>query len=110
MSPLLRRAALLPAALFVLLLSASFVRAQEAPPAAKVAVVFLGGEQARTAIVDDSADGYFEKLVPHEMSAKTGKPITGDTLEAQRKECKARYLAACEEFTDEERQAVTDLL
>jgi hypothetical protein len=94
------------------LLTAQVLRADDAPPApaAKPPITFLSVDDARTAIVDDSADPYFNKLTAHEMSAKTGRPITGDTPQAQRTECKARYQAACEEFTEEERQALTTLL
>jgi hypothetical protein len=97
-------------ALIATLVSPRFTPAQDAPPAATAPVTFLTLERARAAVIDDSADPYFDKLTALEMSAKTGRPITGDTPEAQRAECKARYQAACEDFTDAERQALTTLL
>ncbi len=41
-----------------------------------------------------------------EMSAKTGKPITGDTPEARLAELRTRYAAAVQEFTPEEKQTL----
>jgi hypothetical protein len=108
--PQVSRRPILPLSLLVACFFASLLRAQDASQDAKVPVTFLALEQARDAIVDDSADPYFEKLTPHEMSAKTGKPITGDTPEAQRAECKSRYQTACEEFTADDRQALITLL
>lgn len=101
----------LPLTLFIAFCAQRTLPAQDVqPPVAKVPVTFLSLDEARAAIVDDSADPYFEKLTAHEMSAKTGQQLTGDTLDAQRKECKALYQAACEAFTDDERQVLTTLL
>ena len=65
----------------VLLLAAA-ARAQPATAPA-ISVTFLDPDAARAAIVDDSADPYFDKLTAAEMSAKTPEPITGDTREEQ---------------------------
>jgi hypothetical protein len=65
---------------------------------------FLEGAAGRAAIIDDSGDPYFSKLEEHEMSAKTGEPITGDTHDGKLAECKRRYQAAVIDFTDEEKQ------
>src|SRR5688500_10380690 len=66
-------------------------------------VTFLDKAAAAKAVVDDSAEPYFDKLQPAEMSAKTGKPITGDTLDAQRAEARRRYAAGTLDFNEAER-------
>jgi hypothetical protein len=77
-------------------------------PAAPLAgVEFLDGDAARAALIDDSIDPYFSRLEPHEMTAKTGSPITGDTREAQIAECKKRYQAAVVDFTEDEKQLLS---
>ncbi len=73
-------------------------------------VSFLDVPEAKGAIIDDSAEPYFDRLSPQEMSVKTGSPITGRTLEEQRAECRARYQAACDTFTDDEKALLTALL
>jgi hypothetical protein len=66
-------------------------------------VSFPAGDAARAAVVDDASDPYFGRLQPHEMEAKTGRPVEGKTLEAKREECRKRYMAAVREFTDAEK-------
>jgi hypothetical protein len=73
-------------------------------------VTFLDKAAAAKAIVDDGAEPYFDKLQTAEMSAKTGAPITGDTLDAQRAEARRRYAAAALDFTDRERDALAALV
>ena len=74
---------------------------------AEALITFLSKEEAQRAIVDDSAEPYFDKLLPHEMTAKTAEPITGETLDEQRKECRRRYQAGVLAFSDEERETLS---
>ena len=83
-----------------LLLVATSAAADSTP-----AVVFLDGNAARAAIVNDARDPYFETLQPIEMAAKTGAPVPG-TLEQQRAETRRRYQAAVRPFRPEEQQAL----
>ena len=79
-----------------------------APPATQPAdIEFLEGDAAKAAIVDDSLDPYFSRMEDHEMTAKTGAPIIGDTHDAKIAECKKRYQAAVADFTDDEKQVIT---
>lgn len=75
----------------------------DTPVAAKPQVEFLDLKAAKAAIVDESMEPYFKLLQPIEMTAKTAKPITGDTIEAMRDECRRRYEAAVQEFTPQEK-------
>ena len=76
------------------------------PEPIEASVQFLGGQNARDAIVDESMEPYFKRMQPMEMSAKTGSPMTGETLEQQRGECRRRYAAAVREFTEDEKDAL----
>ena len=96
--PRLRRARTLAAG--VLLWVATTVAADSTP-----AVLFLDGNAARAAIVNDARDPYFETLQSIEMAAKTGAPVPG-TLEQQRAETRRRYQAAVRPFRPEEQQAL----
>jgi hypothetical protein len=80
--------------------------AADAAPAAGPRTEFLREDDARRAIVDDSADGYFTRLTAVEVAAKTGKPVEADTPDGRVAEAKCRYAEAVREFTDEEREAV----
>lgn len=75
--------------------------------APKVSVTFLDLQAAKAAIVDDSAEPYFDKLQPLEMAAKTGSPVPGATLDEQRAECRRRYQAAVLEFSQKEKETLT---
>jgi hypothetical protein len=79
------------------------------PPAPPVgpSITFLTRDEARAAIVDESKYPYYSLLRPAEMSAKTGRAITGDTLDAKRNECRRRYQDSVRDFTDEEKAAVS---
>jgi hypothetical protein len=68
-------------------------------------VVFLDGNAARAAIVNDARDPYFARLQPLDMAAKTGSELTG-TPEQQRAETHRRYQAAVRPFRPEEQQAI----
>ena len=72
-----------------------------------VSITFLTAKQAKQAIVDDKLDPYFSRLQPMEMSAKTGRPITGKTLPEQRAECRRRYQAEVREFRNDEKETLT---
>jgi hypothetical protein len=85
----------------ILLLNASIAFCDSAP-VKLIPPEFLEGSAARAAIIDDSADPYFCRLEDHEMTAKTGEPITGKTHEAKLAECKLRYQAAVRDFTAED--------
>lgn len=65
-------------------------------------VVFLDAEEAVAVLSTDEALGYFGGLQALEMSAKTGRAITGEGLAGQRAECRRRYLEATLDFTAEE--------
>jgi hypothetical protein len=67
---------------------------------------FLDAAEAAEAIVEDAREPYFDRLQPLEMSAKTGKAITGETLAEQRAECRRRYAEATLDFTTDEIAAV----
>ncbi len=91
-------------AAFLLALAAAPVLLPPRQSAQKGPVVgFLDVQQGRRAITDDSDEPYFSLLRPHDMSAKTGRPITGATLDEQREECRRRYRDAVLEFTGDEK-------
>lgn len=70
--------------------------------AASPRIVFLDTARTVAALTAEEADGYFGELQPLEMSAKTGRGITGAGLAEQRAECRRRYVAAALDFTGEE--------
>jgi len=80
------------------LLAASATLAEEREPR----ITFLDAQQAAEAIVDDELEPYFSRLQPLEMSAKTGRAITGNGLDEQQEECRRRYSEATLDFTAEE--------
>jgi len=65
-------------------------------------IAFLDAEEAVAALSTEEAQGYFDRLQPLEMSAKTGRGITGEGPVEQRAECRRRYLEATLDFTSEE--------
>jgi hypothetical protein len=69
-------------------------------------IQFLGRDDARKAILDESKDPYFSRLQPMEMAAKTGSPVPGATLEQQREESRKRYVQAIDEFSPAEKDAL----
>jgi hypothetical protein len=69
-------------------------------------ITFLDIEEAKAEIINDSIDPYFSRLQPMEMSAKTGSPIEGRTIEEQRQQCRERYQAGVRQFTDEEKEVI----
>jgi hypothetical protein len=73
----------------------------------KTPVRFLSAKEAADAIVDESMEPYFSLLQPLEMHAKTGSPVPGANLAAQRDECRKRYREAVRDFTDHEKAALT---
>lgn len=75
----------------------------EAPAEREVVVRFPDLHHARAAMSEDDGDAYISTLRTAEMTAKTGAPITGDDLEAQREECRRRYAAGTLQFDDEEK-------
>lgn len=68
-------------------------------------VIFLSGDAARAAIVDDAREPYFAQLQPLEIAAKTGSEIQG-SLSAQRTEARKHYQAAVRSFTGAEQEAL----
>jgi len=76
------------------------VRADSTP-----SVIFLDGNAARSAIVNDARDGYFDKLESIEIAAKVGEALTGSLAE-QRREARRRYQQAVRPFRPEEKQAI----
>ena len=87
--------------LLLLLLTPSSLRA--APD-----VSFADLAAGRAAIVDDP--GYFDRLQPMEMEAKTGQPLPVATLARQRAECRCRYQAAVRPFGEDEKTAIRGLV
>jgi hypothetical protein len=79
-----------------------------APPAAAETSgpVFLTSADARKAIVDESAEPYFNRLQPMEMAAKTGQPVSGNTLAEQRAETRRRYRQGVLSFSAAEKRAL----
>ncbi len=75
-----------------------------------VTTAFLQGVAAKKAIIDDSLDPYFSKLQDHEMSAKTGETVTGDSREAKLTECKLLYQAAVLDFSDDDKATLVWLI
>lgn len=73
--------------------------------AAEPTVLFLSGDAARAAIVDDAREPYFARLQSLEIAAKTGSEISG-ALAVQRAEARKRYQAAVRNFTEAEQQAL----
>jgi hypothetical protein len=71
---------------------------------------FLDKAEAAEAILDDSMEPYFDKLLPLEMSAKTGVEITGSTLAEMREEFKRRYTTNVGEFTETEKEILTSYI
>jgi hypothetical protein len=72
----------------------------------EVSIKFLNIEEAKAEIINDSIDPYFSRLQPMEMSAKTGSPIEGRTIEEQRQQCRERYQAGVRQFSDEEKEII----
>lgn len=79
--------------------------AQDAPE-----ITFLAGEAARAAIVDESVEPYISLLCHHEMEVKSGVAIEGETLEAQQAFFAAHYADNVRDFTDEEKEAVANIV
>ena len=77
------------------------IASNESAPA--LSVTFLDIEAGQAAIMDKSLDSYFGQLQPMEMPAKTGSPITGETLAEQRAQCRKRYHDQVRQFTDDEK-------
>src|SRR5690348_15957545 len=78
------------------ILGAPGARAQVVVPATRpaVAVRFLSKAQGQLVIIDETSEPYFKLLQPMEMSAKTGFPIVGTTIEAEQDDCRRRYQQA----------------
>lgn len=68
-------------------------------------VVFLDGNAARAAIVNDARDPYFGKLQRIEIAAKVGEVLPG-SLSDQRLEARKRYQQAVRPFRPEEQEAI----
>jgi len=100
------RALLLALALVVGAVPAGPARCQdvaEAPAERDVVVRFPDLHDARAALSEDADEPYIALLRTAEMGAKTGAPITGDDLAAQREECRRRFAAGTLQFDDEEK-------
>lgn len=98
--------AILPAALW----GQASTQPASSQPVGRPVVRFLDLQAARGAIVDDSREPYFKLLQPLEMSAKTGSPITGETLEDMRAECRRRYQENVQEFSASEKEALENVV
>ena len=103
------RAILPTVALCAILLTPAFSPAADSPATRPAAPTFLGRAQGQLAIVDESDEPYFKLLQPLEMSAKTGRMITGRTIEAEQDECRRRYRDAVLDFTPAEMTAFDGL-
>lgn len=73
-------------------------------------ITFLAGDAARAAIVDESVEPYFSLLCLHEMQVKSGIAIEGETLEQQRAFFAEHYADCVRDFTDEEKEALTNTI
>jgi len=87
-------------AVFVLSWSAFIPQADATP-----SVIFLDGNAALAAIVNDAREPYFGKLQPVEMAAKTGAVLSGP-LDAQRAETRRRYQQGVRPFRPEEQEVI----
>lgn len=97
------RRLLLPA---LLLLALPFAALAEPAPAAQAPrIALLDVAAGREAIVDDSAEPYFERLQPAEIQAKTGVVSKGK-LAPLRKAARGRYANAVQAFTPEEQEVL----
>ena len=83
--------------------NASAVNPSSQPSAA---VHFLSADEARTAIVDDRSDPYFELLAASDMRAKAGRPLAGDTVAEQRESYKRLYQTTVRDFSDADKEMV----
>ena len=97
----MRRSAWIPLLLLPLLVAANPASGEEGP-----SITVLDEAAGRKAIVDETLEPYFKLLQPMEMAAKTGSPVPGETLEAQRDVCRKRYQDAVRAFTEEEKEAL----
>lgn len=103
--------------LVVLLCLCSFAFGGQQPAAVQppqesvspISITFMDIEAGKVAIIDDSLDPYFDRMQPMEMSAKTGSPITGQTLAEQRAQCRQRDQAGVQEFTDAEKEVIRQM-
>ena len=96
-------------ALMLLLLCAIPAHGAATQPATKPAAFelsFATPDEARAAIVDESAEPYFKLLQPLEMAAKTGSPLPGGELAQQQETCRKRYQNAVRDFTPAEKEAL----
>src|SRR5438105_14440892 len=73
-------------------------------------IEFLDADAAKAAIVDDSADPYFDRLTDHEMRLKSGREIAGNTHEEKVAEMKRRAQAAVQTFSDEDKETLTAMI
>ncbi len=91
-----------------LTLAAEMAVPQQVPETSNlsISITCLDIEAAQAAIIDDSIDPYFSRMQEMEMSAKTGSPIDGNTIEEQRQNCRQRYQAGVREFTDDEKKVI----
>jgi len=94
------------AALFFTAVSACAATTQPATKPAIFELSFATPDQARAAIVDETAEPYFKLLQPIEMAAKTGSPVPGQNLAEQQDNCRKRYQDAVQDFTPAEKQAI----
>ena len=86
-------------ALFMLAQAAAVVAA---PPPDEPVIRFLDKEASAKAIVAEKIEPYFSLLPALDMAAKTGSPLTGDTLAEQREACRRRCAALKLDFTKED--------
>lgn len=86
--------------------STVFAAPADTPPS----ITFLDKTKGAQAITDETMSPYFKLLQPMEMSAKTGKAITGTSLERQRDECRKRYRDAVTEFTAAEQESIQTVI
>lgn len=70
------------------------------------AVRFLDREAGRAALLDDSAEPYFEKLQPREMAIKTGRELPVASRADQLRFVRAAYRSAVLDFTPAERDCL----
>jgi hypothetical protein len=81
--------------------------AADGPQPSRPEIRFLDAKQAAGAVVSEEHGPYFSLMQTLEMSAKTGRAITGDNLQQQRDECRRRYGEATLDFSPDEIAEIT---
>jgi hypothetical protein len=74
------------------------------------ALTLLADNAAKAAIVDEKIEPYFSLLCLHEMEVKGGLKLEGKDLDAKREAFKQHYTENVGDFTDMEKDMLTDVV